>query len=168
MINNKIIYSIIGLLMGLQIQAQVVLSDKNYVHTTVPQTAVTIADMENVSCANANDVDNTIESVTYYDGLGRPIQQRAIKASPDGKDIVTHMQYDAYGRQAKQYLPFEANNTVGSYKTVDVNIDINAYYKNTYPDDFPGITTNLGDVNAYSESVFEASPLNRVTEQGAP
>ncbi|WP_282086892.1 DUF6443 domain-containing protein [Aquimarina algiphila] len=168
MINNKIIYSIIGLLMGLQIQAQVVLSDKNYVHTTVPQTAVTIADMENVSCANANDVDNTIESVTYYDGLGRPIQQRAIKASPDGKDIVTHMQYDTYGRQAKQYLPFEANNTVGSYKTVDVNTDINAYYKNTYSDDFPGITTNLGDVNAYSESVFEASPLNRVTEQGAP
>ncbi len=154
--------------MGLQIQAQVVLSDKNYVHTTVPQTAVTIADMENVSCANANDVDNTIESVTYYDGLGRPIQQRAIKASPDGKDIVTHMQYDTYGRQAKQYLPFEANNTVGSYKTVDVNTDINAYYKNTYSDDFPGITTNLGDVNAYSESVFEASPLNRVTEQGAP
>ncbi len=154
--------------MGLQVQAQVVLSDKNYVHTTVPQTAVTIADMENVSCANANDVDNTIESVTYYDGLGRPIQQRAIKASPDGKDIVTHMQYDAYGRQAKQHLPFEANNTIGSYKTVDVNTDINAYYKNTYSDDFPGITTNLGDVNAYSESVFEASPLNRVTEQGAP
>ncbi|WP_160114176.1 DUF6443 domain-containing protein [Aquimarina sp. AU119] len=168
MINNKIIYSIVMLLMGLQIQAQVVLSDKNYVHTTVPQTAVKIADMENVSCANANDVDNTIESVTYYDGLGRPIQQRAIKASPTGKDIVTHMQYDAYGRQDKQYLPFEANNTIGSYKTVDVNIDINAYYKNTYSDDFPGITTNLGDVNAYSESVFEASPLNRVTEQGAP
>ncbi|WP_282037038.1 DUF6443 domain-containing protein [Aquimarina algiphila] len=168
MINNKIIYSIVMLLMGLQIQAQVVLSDKNYVHTTLPQTAITIADMENVSCANANDVDNTIESVTYYDGLGRPIQQRAIKASPTGKDIVTHMQYDAYGRQAKQYLPFEANNTVGSYKTVDVNTDINAYYKNTYSDDFPGITTNLGDVNAYSESVFEASPLNRVTEQGAP
>ncbi|WP_282088321.1 DUF6443 domain-containing protein [Aquimarina algiphila] len=168
MINNKIIYSIVMLLMGLQIQAQVVLSDKNYVHTTVPQTAVTIADMENVSCANANDVDNTIESVTYYDGLGRPIQQRAIKASPTGKDIVTHMQYDAYGRQAKQYLPFEANNTVGSYKTININTDINAYYKNTYSDDFPGITTNLGDVNAYSESVFEASPLNRVTEQGAP
>ncbi|WP_282079680.1 DUF6443 domain-containing protein [Aquimarina algiphila] len=165
---KQIIYSIIALLMGLQIQAQVVLSDKNYVHTTVPQTAVTITDMENVSCANANDVDNTIESVTYYDGLGRPIQQRAIKASPTGKDIVTHMQYDAYGRQAKQHLPFEANNTVGSYKTVNVNTDINAYYKNTYSDDFPGITTNLEDVNAYSESVFEASPLNRVTEQGAP
>ncbi|TSE03178.1 DUF6443 domain-containing protein [Aquimarina algiphila] len=165
---KQIIYSIVMLLMGLQIQAQVVLSDKNYVHTTVPQTAVTITDMENVSCANANDIDNTIESVTYYDGLGRPIQQRAIKASPTGKDIVTHMQYDAYGRQDKQYLPFEANNTVGSYKTVDVNTDINAYYKNTYSDDFPGITTNLGDVNAYSESVFEASPLNRVTEQGAP
>ncbi|WP_271766760.1 DUF6443 domain-containing protein [Aquimarina algiphila] len=168
MINNKIIYSIVMLLMGVQIQAQVVLSDKNYVHTTVPQTAVTIAEMHNVNCSNIKDVDNTIESVTYYDGLGRPIQQRAIKASPDGNDIITHIEYDNYGRQAKQYLPFEATNTTGSYKIIDINTDINAYYKNTYPDDFLGIDINHIDFNAYSESVFEASPLNRVTEQGAP
>ncbi|WP_082994713.1 DUF6443 domain-containing protein [Aquimarina megaterium] len=165
---KQIIY-ILLILMGLNLQAQVVLSDKNYVHTTVPQTAMTIAELENINCTNINDINRSIESVTYFDGLGRPIQQRAIKASPDGKDIVTHMAYDDYGRQDKQYLPFEASNTIGSYKEINVNTDINQYYKDTYASDFPGVTNaNLGEVNAYSESVFEASPLNRVLEQGAP
>ncbi|WP_103863401.1 DUF6443 domain-containing protein [Aquimarina sp. I32.4] len=163
---KQFIYSIIVLL-GVNLQAQVVLSDKNYVHTTAPQTPVTIAELENVNCSNINDIDKTIESVTYFDGLGRSIQQRAIKASPAGKDIVTHITYDTYGRQGKQYLPFEANNTVGSYKSVNINTDINQYYKNTYADDFLGVI-NLSDINAYSESVFESSPLNRILEQAAP
>uniref|UniRef100_UPI00054F0F6B DUF6443 domain-containing protein n=1 Tax=Aquimarina megaterium TaxID=1443666 RepID=UPI00054F0F6B len=164
---KQIIYSIIVLLMGLKLQAQVVLSDKNYIHTVVPQTPMIIAELENVNCSNINDIDRAIESVTYFDGLGRPIQQRAIKASRDGKDIVTHITYDAYGRQDKQYLPFEASNTIGSYKEIDVNTDINQYYKDTYASDFPGIT-DLNQINAYSESVFDKSPLNRVLEQGAP
>ncbi|MBG6130179.1 RHS repeat-associated protein [Aquimarina sp. EL_43] len=164
---KQIIYSIIVLLMGLKLQAQVVLSDKNYIHTVVPQTPMVITELENVNCSNINDIDRAIESVTYFDGLGRPIQQRAIKASRDGKDIVTHITYDAYGRQDKQYLPFEASNTIGSYKEIDVNTDINQYYKDTYASDFPGIT-DLNQINAYSESVFDKSPLNRVLEQGAP
>ncbi len=164
---KKHIIYIILLLLGWNLQAQVVLSDKNYIHTTVPQVGMTIAELENVNCATINYIDKAIESVTYFDGLGRPIQERAIKASPDGKDIVTHIEYDAYGRQAKQYLPFEADNTIGSYKDINVNTDINQYYKDTYTSDFPGIT-DLNQINAYSESVFEASPLNRVLEQGAP
>ncbi len=167
MIKNKIIYSVIMLFVGLQIQAQVVLSDENYIHTIVPQVALTIAEINTIDCSNINDVDNTIESVAYFDGLGRPIQQRAIKASPEGKDIVTHMQYDVYGRQDKQYLPFASNTNSGSLQVVNVDQDINMYYLDTYADDFPGIT-NPSEVNAYSESVFEASPLNRVLEQGAP
>ncbi|WP_035093756.1 DUF6443 domain-containing protein, partial [Aquimarina macrocephali] len=164
---KKYIIYIIILLIGWNLQAQVVLSDKNYIHTTVPQTALTIAEMENVNCSTINDIDRAIESVTYFDGLGRPIQERAIKASPNGKDIVSHIEYDAYGRQAKQYLAFEASNTVGSYKDVNVNTDINQYYKDTYADDFPGIT-DLTQINAYSESLFDGSPLNRVIKVGAP
>ncbi|EZH73166.1 hypothetical protein ATO12_19360 [Aquimarina atlantica] len=164
---KKHIIYIILLLLGWNLQAQVVLSDKNYIHTTVPQVGMTIAELENVNCANINDIDKAIESVTYFDGLGRPIQERAIKASPDGKDIVTHIEYDAYGRQAKQYLPFEADNTIGSYKEINVNTDINQYYKDTYASDFPGIT-DLNQINAYSESLFDGSPLNRVIKVGAP
>ncbi len=106
------------------------------------------------------------ETVTYVDGLGRPKQQIAVKASPTEQDIITHIEYDELGRQTKQYLPFAKANT-GAYTTVDINNDINSYYLNTYANDFPGIT-NPAQVNAYSESIYEDSPLNRVLEQGAP
>ncbi|MEW7291265.1 DUF6443 domain-containing protein [Aquimarina sp. 2304DJ70-9] len=85
----------------------------------------------------------------------------------NSQDIVTHIEYDQYGRQAKSYLPFERQNTPkGSYKTVDMVNNINSYYQAKYADDFAGMLPE--DVNAYSESVFEPSPLNRVLEQGAP
>ncbi|MGY3795669.1 DUF6443 domain-containing protein [Aquimarina sp. 433] len=138
-------------------------TNENYVFTRVYQSEKTNFDQVN----NNSDV---IESITYFDGLGRAKQQIGIKASNDKKDIVTHIVYDAYGRQDKQYLPFEkSSSTVGAYNPVNVITDINAYYKSKYGSDFAGIdqddTTNF---NAYSENIFEPSPLNRVLEQGAP
>ncbi|GAA4275982.1 DUF6443 domain-containing protein [Aquimarina mytili] len=111
--------------------------------------------------------EQKIYNITYYDGLGRPMQQTAINASPNSKDIITHIKYDSYGRQTKQYLPYVASKTSGSYREVNVSHHINTYYKNKYTNDFPGIT-DMNQINAYSESVYEASPLNRVREQGAP
>ncbi len=92
-----------------------------------------------------------------------------IIAGPQGKakDIVVHMEYDDYGRQTKQYLPFASDGTPGSYNTVNVTNDINSYYLNEYQEDFPGIT-NPALINAYSETIIEPSPLNRTLEQGAP
>ncbi|WP_280935178.1 DUF6443 domain-containing protein [Aquimarina sp. 2201CG14-23] len=83
------------------------------------------------------------------------------------KDIITHITYDQYGRQAKNHLPFVSNGLPGSYNAVDIHTDINSYYQNKYADDFSGIT-NVAEINAHSESIFEASPINRVLEQGAP
>jgi len=37
--------------MGFQIQAQVALSDENYIHTIVPQVALTIAEINNIDCS---------------------------------------------------------------------------------------------------------------------
>ncbi len=112
--------------------------------------------------------EQKIYNITYYDGLGRPMQQTGINASPNSKDIITHIGYDGYGRQARHYLPYRDNlGVTGSYREVDVNQHINTYYKNKYADDFPGIT-DMNQINAYSESIFEPSPLNRVREQGAP
>ncbi|MBP2832610.1 RHS repeat-associated core domain-containing protein [Aquimarina sp. U1-2] len=135
------------------------LSNENYVFTRLYQEP-----MNSPSEIRYNK--DVIESVTYFDGLGRAKQQRAIHASPDQKDIVTHITYDDYGRQDKQYLPFVSGDN-GTFKTVNVLDDINSYYLNKHSEDFPGITNPL-EVNAYSESVFEQSPLNRVLEQGAP
>ncbi len=163
---KTIIYSILVAIMSLNLQAQTTLSDKNYIHTIIPQEPITISDIEAVNCSNLGHSSNTIENVSYFDGLGRPMQQRGINASPDQKDIVVHMQYDDYGRQDKEYLPF-ASPENGSFQAVSITSDINSYYLNRYPDDFPGITDPT-QVNAYSENVFEKSPLNTVLEQGAP
>ncbi len=142
----------------------VTLSNENYVFTQVFQSPM----------QSENGIQYTkdvIESITYFDGLGRPKQQVGIKASPTAKDIVTHITYDQYGRQAKQYLPFErptgTSTPLGSYASVDIVSDINTYYKSVYDTDFT-VAADHQDFNAYSESIFEPSPLNRVQEQGAP
>ncbi|MEO1654639.1 MAG: DUF6443 domain-containing protein, partial [Bacteroidota bacterium] len=46
-----------------------------------------------------------IESVTYFDGLGRPIQQVGVELSPiSQQDIVSPIVYDEFGRSPKSYL----------------------------------------------------------------
>ncbi len=141
-------------------------SNENYVFTRSFQAPITEAMLLDPAIGIKNNSD-VIESVTYFDGLGRAKQLVGIKASPGKKDIVTHIEYDDYGRQARQYLPFERQNgALGSYNTVNVHSNINSYYQNKYAGDFTGMA--VADVNAYSESIFEPSPLNRVLEQGAP
>ncbi|WP_344820918.1 DUF6443 domain-containing protein, partial [Aquimarina gracilis] len=100
------------------------------------------------------------------DGTENSISELIEAPKKEIEDIITHIEYDALGRQAKQYLPF-INEGNGAYKTVNVTNDINSYYLNKYAADFEGINDPT-QVNAYSERVFEASPLNRVLEQGAP
>ncbi|MEA1851044.1 DUF6443 domain-containing protein, partial [Chryseobacterium sp. MHB01] len=51
------------------------------------------------------------ETVQYFDGLGRAKQVVNVKASPTGKDVVTHIEYDGFGRQVKDYLPVPQQGT---------------------------------------------------------
>ena len=81
------------------------------------------------------------------------------------KDIVTHYQYDDFGRQTKEYLPYAAY-TDGAFSLL-AGEKTQEYYLDNYADDFEGITNLIG-VNAYSEKGFDNSPLNRVLEQAAP
>ncbi|MDC6384607.1 DUF6443 domain-containing protein [Muricauda sp. SK9] len=81
-------------------------------------------------------------------------------------DVVSHIGYDSYGRQDKEWLPFpEISGEMGSYRG-DITTKIQQYHLDQHPEDFP--STSLGNVNAYSQKNFENSPLNRVQEQGAP
>lgn len=124
--------------------------------------------------------DHKIESVTYYDGLGRPKQSVAQRAGGNGEDIITHIEYDALGRQPKSYLPLPVTNNNGSYygtlSTIAVDSPLNEpipeqlidYYTNKFADDFNLVNNAKGVHNPYSETRFEASPLNRPLEQGAP
>ena len=110
--------------------------------------------IKTTECLNANCTEKK-ETVVYYDGLGREKQILQVGASPLGKTIVTPIEYDGFGRQAREYLPFpigSAANTVVSPTTNGTT-----FY-----------STVTGDSSPFSEKTFENSPLNRVLAQAAP
>ncbi len=101
--------------------------------------------------AISNTSTKQVQSVSYFDGLGRPKQSVAIKASPTGKDIVSHIEYDGFGRQVLDYLPVPQSGTLngGLVPTPLANAT------NIYP---------VGEI-IYSEKILENSPLDRVQQQ---
>ncbi|RWW96708.1 DUF6443 domain-containing protein [Flavobacterium cerinum] len=105
-----------------------------------------------------SDVTKAKVSVTYYDGLGRPVQQVAGKASATGKDIITHIEYDAFNRQSREYLPYASGASNLSFdSSAKANTEAfynTAVYENT--------------LNPYSEKFFEPSPLDRIRKEAAP
>ncbi len=131
-------------------------SNENYVFTRNFQ-----REMQSFNPNTAKEGD-VIEQLVYIDGLGRPIQQLALKASPTKKDIITHIDYDSFGRSPKTYLPFETSGGVSSYRT-NAATGTDDYYKLHYPDDI-----NNSLPNPFSEMEYEHAPLNRVEKQAAP
>jgi len=102
--------------------------------------------------------------LSYIDGLGRPIQQISHKQSASGNDIITHIEYDAFFRQSKEYLSYvnqapslnfitSAKNDTHNYYNVLSSVTGNPYFETTaYP---------------YSEKVYEESSLDKVMVQSA-
>ncbi|WP_160138284.1 DUF6443 domain-containing protein [Chryseobacterium sp. c4a] len=107
-------------------------------------------------CLDANCTKKT-ETIQYFDGLGRPKQVINIKASPTGKDIVTPIIYDQFGRQTRDYLPIpqqsSSNGTIynQNYSLVDFPVG-----------DPTGVFTGE---KAFSEKILENSPLDRIFEE---
>ncbi|GAB5401615.1 MAG: hypothetical protein Aureis2KO_32000 [Aureisphaera sp.] len=117
--------------------------------------------------------EEKIENIAYVDGLGRPLQNVAIRAGGNGEDLVTPMQYDPLGRTEKEYLPLPVASNNGSYYsgTLGTGIinELKTYYKTKFPEDFYQGSNHIPDWdNPYSQKSFEKSPLSRVLEQGAP
>uniref|UniRef100_UPI004049E96C DUF6443 domain-containing protein n=1 Tax=Gelidibacter sp. TaxID=2018083 RepID=UPI004049E96C len=166
---KKLLYTLAAVLMSQLVVGQT--PNKNYVKTTTYQVKTQNGTTNATTSQNLTD-DEKIESITYFDGLGRPVQSIAKQAGGNKQDIITPVVYDDYGRQTKDYLPFERGTSSLNFETSLLpNIDgdiiaINTFYNNKYPADFIGMSIN--DVNPFSEKHLEASPLNRVLEQGAP
>ncbi|WP_395054670.1 DUF6443 domain-containing protein [Flavobacterium sp.] len=122
--------------------------------TTENFTKVTTYKVEtNTTIANPT-IEQATQVVTYFDGLGRPIQTVASKQSSLGKNIVTPIEYDVYGRQVKEYLPYTT-------QTDGLEYEPNALH------DILGYPEYLNQ-NPFSKKFLEASPLNRVLKQAAP
>lgn len=99
-------------------------------------------------------ISQATQTVTYFDGLGREIQKVASKQSASGKNIIMHYEYDSYGRQVKQYLPYSTNTDGLNYESNAASAVLN------YPQ-------YVGQ-NPYNEKEVEASPLDRVFKQASP
>jgi RHS repeat-associated protein len=111
--------------------------------------------------ASAGYVD-VRQTTRYVDGLGRPLQTVIQQATPGSNpsDVVTPLVYDQFGREIYKYLPYVAsagNTNDGNFKQ-DPFTDQANFYKNVYPSQQPAYT---GEQVYYSQTNFEASPLNR-------
>ncbi|WP_228451347.1 DUF6443 domain-containing protein, partial [Chryseobacterium sp. ON_d1] len=100
---------------------------------------------------NGTTPTKTSETVQYFDGLGRPKQIVNVKASPLGRDVVTHIEYDQFGRQVKDYLPVPQGNTLNG-----------AIIPNPLSNT---AGTPYGPEKIYSEKILENSPLDRIQQQ---
>jgi RHS repeat-associated protein len=142
---------------------------KNYVKSTSYQVPTQNGSTHTISGADLQD-DDKIETITYFDGLGRPIQSIAKQAGGNKQDIITPVIYDDFGRQAISYLPYaNAGQAPGTgsldfYNQTNLIQNIESLYINKYPEE----VFYDGSINAYSEQLFESSPLNRILKVGAP
>jgi RHS repeat-associated protein len=134
-------------------------ASQNYVSTRIYK----MPGVNNSNLDSARNVSQVNQSVAYFDGLGRPLQTVMVQASPTFKDIVQAIAYDEFGRETTKYLPYAEQGTAGgAYKSnaLTSGQGVRGFYSN--PTDSIGSTSY-----PFSRTVFEASPLNRVMEQGA-
>lgn len=129
-------------------------SSQNFIKKTTPVSPVTTE-----TSLNALGSSFKVEGINYLDGLGRPIQDVLVKASPLSRDIVQPYVYDQYGRQSISFLPYTDANAPGTYRSsfitplTDFYTNQSMVGKTAYP---------------YSEAVFDNSPLNIIKETSAP
>ncbi|NRR91374.1 RHS repeat-associated core domain-containing protein [Winogradskyella undariae] len=169
---KKLLYALIAIFVSNLVLAQT--DTENYVKSTTYQVETTDGENESGTATELTP-DDKQETVTYFDGLGRPIQSVSAQAGGEKQDIITPIAYDEFGRQIKDYLPiardFSNNSSIDPLRyhtglTVDSEGGIsalNTYYSSKYPDEWIGVTPN-----PYSHKELEASPLGRVLEQAAP
>ena len=133
--------------------------DQNFIRTVVAQRP----GLNNETLLEAANMNEKQLSYQFFDGLGRPMQTVGVQQSPANQDVVQPIAYDAFGREAVKYLPY-VSSAGGAYKTnflpkehANYATSNNAqyqFYQNT--------TTRIAtDTRPYSETLFEASPLNR-------
>lgn len=129
--------------------------NQNFIKTRVPKVALTTLGNQ--------DTTNLIMSIQYIDGLGRPVQNVGFRSSPAGTDIVQPVVYDSYGRIAVKYLPYAASSGSAAFRT-DAITNLQGFYYPVNPIDQPAGVVRTD--KPYAVTVFEPSPLNRVSEQG--
>jgi RHS repeat-associated protein len=105
--------------------------------------------------AISDNAVNEMINVTYFDGLGRPVQTIQHGISPSFKDLVILQEYDGLGRESNTWLPALISGNNGAYVN-PATIKTNA------------VISNGNDRKPYSMPEYEAAPLNRTIKQYGP
>jgi RHS repeat-associated protein len=129
-------------------------SDDNFIYTIAPKKPVQSTNL------NTLTKEEMTQNLTYFDGLGRPIQTQIIGQGGQGQDLITPIEYDGLGRQIKEYLPYAAANNGTNYSKIDFNTALSSsisFYSGMY-----------NTSNPYSQKELESSPLSRVLKQATP
>lgn len=148
---KKLLY--ILAIVGLSFTAYSQTSDKNYVKSTSYQVATVDG--------NVSD-DNKLESVTYFDGLGRPVEVISARAGGTRENIVQYTEYDYSGVPSRGYLPWASGDNASDMEYIQLGTLRDTIYN------FYNTSKYQNTPNPYSEINYERSPLFRPKEQGAP
>lgn len=98
-----------------------------------------------------SDPSKCLETIRYYDGLGRPFLNVQKNVTPSGANLATLQEYDGMGRESISWLPYVTSSDYLSPQNIKASI-----------------YSSYSDSRSYSESVYEASPLNRIVKQYGP
>ncbi len=150
----KKLFQIIALVFPILVIGQT--ATENYVKTTAYKVATETGTV---------DESQKTQSITYYDGIGRPKQAISYQAGGNQEDIIQHMEYDALGRTPKEYLPFASSTAVILPDPLQVRAPATL---KTAIETFYDTEKYEYTQNPYSETRFEPSALSRPLEQGAP
>ena len=126
--------------------------DQNYILSTTYRKEMT-------DLTQATYAGDAWQSITYFDGLGRASQSQEVGRLPDGSTMIQPIEYDAFGRQPKAFMPYGSATATGAFQTNPL-ADQQAFYASEFPD--------YGTNRLFAESIFETSPLNRVVEAAMP
>ena len=113
--------------------------------------------MDSATALGLTSPYDVAQTTQYFDGLGRQIQTVAMQQSPLQHDMVSYNVYDAVGREQYKYLPYTAPTNDGNYKYTAESDQFNF-----------NSAQFSGEQGFFGQTVFEASPLNRVSTNFAP
>ncbi|MGK6343841.1 DUF6443 domain-containing protein [Chryseobacterium sp. DT-3] len=134
---------LINILIVTTFHSQNLTASENYIYSRTYLEAVT---SEQASAAQT-------QNVKYLDGIGRPKQSVAIKASPSGKDIIVPFLYDTDGKLTKSYLPLPLDSQDGAFITNNIENTASTYY---------------GVSNPFFEVKVEKAPFARIEKSASP
>jgi hypothetical protein len=101
-------------------------------------------------------IGDKLQTTTYFDGIGRAIQDVAREVSLTGintwGDLVKHYDYSDLNAY-KSFIPYSTTTSIGKFKTT-ASDDQKSYIQNFYSEPSSAPT--------YAQTIYDASPLERV------